>query len=261
VQPVKRSESVASRGSPASPSVTRPSTDRKPHSVRHQSSPTPTPLHDIYHHHHHHPHQLGATSSSSSSYLAPRLPLLPPSERGSQHSPSPSPPGVVFSPVSTGPSSSSTSRFWKHSAASLGDLAMSEFGGCFAQRAAAAAAAAAGYSSYGVGTVSSGSSLHGLLPNNNGYSASPHGAPYYTSQVTHSDTVSYGLNSSRVELLRICCRLAAFLQKKFTTKVQNKLYSQRRRGRGLTKKTRQEVLIFRQTQQISNKRDYSCLKF
>lgn len=161
--PLKRSSSVTSRCSPPSPTAGRPVNDCKPTTepVRRQSSPTPTSLHDSYHHHPH--HHLGATSGSS--YLPAHL-----SNRG-QHSPSP-PPRVVFAPVS-----STSGRFWKHSA-SLGDLA-SDFGGCFAQRAAAAAAAA-GYASYGVATGSSGSGV-GLSPN--GYPASPHAAPYYSSQV------------------------------------------------------------------------------
>jgi len=170
---LKRSGSVASRGSPPSPSVGRPNTDRKPTAdpARRPSSPTPTSLHDSCHHHHH--HHLGA-SGSSSSYLPPHLPTR------SQQSPSPPPPRVVFAPVS-----SPSSRFWKHSA-SLGDLA-TDFGGCFAQRAAAAAAAA-GYASYGVGPGSSGSSV-GLSPT--GYSTSPHSAPYYGSQVWRCSCTQY----------------------------------------------------------------------
>ena len=164
---IKRSASVASRGSPPSPSAARLAVDRKPSTdpVRRPSTPTPTSLHDSYHHHHQH-HLGGTTSSSNGSYLPPHLP------NRSQQSPSP-PPRVVFAPVS-----SPSSRFWKHSA-SLGDLA-TDFGGCFAQRAAAAAAAA-GYVSYGVGAGSSGSSV-GLSPT--GYSASPHATPYYSSQVS-----------------------------------------------------------------------------
>ena len=142
--------------------------------MRRPSTPrTPTPLHDgYYHHQHHHQHHLAAAgiSCSNSSYLPP-----PPhhAHRGVQQSSSP-PLRVVFAPVS-----SPSSRFWTRHSASLGDLA-TDFGGCFAQRAAAAAAAS--YGAYGSETA--GGSV-GTSPT--GYSASPHAASYYGSQVALVD--------------------------------------------------------------------------